>query len=78
MTRSRCFRSNSTHGIKVAEAASANTTALPPGLQEVQQEIADIIQDPERLSAIANNMYRAHKQFIGEQEAWKHVGKKGR
>lgn len=57
------------HGIKVAEAVKANNAPLlPQGLREAQQEIADVFQSPERISAIANNMYRAHKQFIGKRE----------
>lgn len=61
---------NGVHGIKVAETAnSTNAPAVPPGLQEAQQGIADIFQSPERLSAIADNMYRAHKKFIGKRTA---------
>lgn len=56
------------NAIKFAEAANASINApLPPGLQEVQQNIAGVFHSPEKLSAVANNMYQAHKQFIGKQ-----------
>lgn len=61
---------NGVHGVKVAEAAnSTNAPVLPPGLREAEQGVADVFQSPERLGAIADNMYRAHKQFIGKQSA---------
>lgn len=66
------MRANGAHGMKVAEAAKANNAPLlPQGLQEVQQEIANVFQSPERLSAIANNMYKAHKQYIGKRAGQK-------
>lgn len=58
---------------QVAEAASASSAPLPPGVQQVQGEIADLFYSPDRLGAIANNMYRAHKQFIGKQNAGESV-----
>lgn len=74
---SRYRKANGAHGIKVAEAAKAdNASSLPQSLQEAQQKIANVFQSPERLSAIANNMYRAHKQFIGKWGPRKYAKKK--
>ncbi|RPA95378.1 hypothetical protein L873DRAFT_1745322 [Choiromyces venosus 120613-1] len=56
----------------VAEIA-ANATLAPganqevsPGLAEVSKRIAEIFQTPEKIRGIAENIYRAHKQFIDE------------